>query len=218
MSSGECWLDTMLQVRQEAVGSASEGSLSMWVSQTYLGFSGTDDTRYYIYFLFEGYKSGQDDFRKTIIDNLSRLGQRTGHASAIFVPQEDAEEYIRKELKAKFQRGIWEKIHTHTPGLFFCSKPMQDLDPENDKWVYVALKALQLRRKEFPELVPEYFRLMENIIEESNDLIWEMANIKTKNVGQKLKEMLAFKPKFGGIEIDFSRFDDPYVESRNVFS
>ena len=95
---------------------------------------------------------------------------------------------------------------------------MQDLDPDNDRWVYVALKSLQLRRKEFPELVPEYFKLMEKIIAESNDLIWEMANFGTKNFGQKLKKMLTLNPNFHGIGIDLSRFDYPYVESKNVFS
>jgi hypothetical protein len=185
----------------------------MWTAQTYLG-AHVGSAKYFIYLLTEDYISDQRDFQDSVIQNLRQLGMRTGHESAIFVPDDYARDYIRQELFDVFRNNLMDKIFNKTPGLLFIDKNLRDFNPADDRWVYLSLQPYAEGRSY--EGLPDFFKRTEEIIKSSNDLLKEICGSKWSSIWNVIKDTVMIEPNFSGIGIDFKAAHGKFLVSRNM--
>ena len=171
----------------------------MWAAQTYLG-AHVSQARYFMYLLAEDYVSEQMEFHKSVIENCRRLGRRTGKESAIFVPDDGAEDRIAAELRYAFEEHLMRPINGKTPGILFLDKNLPDLNPAEDRWVFLSLRPFIGGTAR--EGLAELFTQLESAISNSEDLLSDIIGSKWKTFWNGLKDRFMFEPNFYGIGIN----------------
>jgi hypothetical protein len=185
----------------------------MWTAQTYLG-AHVATAKYFIYLLSEDYIQEQRDFQDSVIQSLRQLGMRTGHESAIFAPDDCARDCIKKELLDLFRDNLMQKILGKTPGLLFTDKNLKDLNPADDRWVYLSLQPYVDGRSR--EQLNDLFMRMEGIIKTSSDLLKEIDGPKWRSIWDFIIDKVMLEPNFSGIGFDFKAARSKFLVSKNI--
>ena len=168
----------------------------MWTAQTYLG-AHVGKAKYFLYLLVEDYISVQEDFGRAVIANLRQLGMRTGDASAIFVPDDCARDHINMELRDLFTDNLMKEIYSKTPGILFTDKNLSDLNPKDDRWVFLSLSTFMSPSPS--QQLGDFFTRMEKAIGDSDDLLDAMTGPKWKPFWDWAKSRFMFEPNFYGV-------------------
>jgi hypothetical protein len=171
----------------------------MWTAQTYLG-AHVADAKYFIYLLAEDYIEDQLKFQRDVINNLRKLGMKTGKESAIFVPDDCAKAHIDMELFNVFTHEMMYKIAAKTPGLLFTDKNLGVLDPVDDRWVFLSLRPYL--EKKGSERLPEFFSRIEETIMNSDDLLKGICGSKWESIWQIIKDTVMLEPNLSGLGVD----------------
>lgn len=167
----------------------------MWTAQTYLGMV-VSNARYYMYLLVEDYVDSQKQFQEAVIENLRRLGFHTESQTAIFAPDSIAREHIKGELYGVFSRAMMGKIWGKTPGILFTDVNLSQLDPVNDRWLFLSLRPYM--EAQSPSALSSFFSNLENTIVESKDVISVLGGRRVPLL-EWLKEKVMVEPNFYGI-------------------
>lgn len=162
----------------------------MWISQTYLGCP-DPDAKAFVYYFWEEYKE-QKDVPAEILARLADMGRSFGSEVSLFAPIPDAQHEIRSELRNQGYDFFWGEIGPKTPGLLLTTKPLAQLEPHKDDYVFFPLQRV---RKEVENVFLSLHQACEEIRSKNN------AKAESNNL-RAIYDSLLLQPNFFGIGID----------------
>lgn len=184
----------------------------MWAAQTYLG-AYVSKAKYFIYLMYQDYVDAENTFQNTVIENLRKLGRKTGSDSAIFVPDDSAHDLIKRELQSVFTEELMWKIAGQTPGLMFTDKNLSELDPLNDRWVFLSLRPYMEDKRSDLSI---FFQQIEQTIQRSDDLLKDISGSKWESFWSVIKDTVMLEPNLSGIGFDFRAVRRKFIIKNNL--
>ncbi len=158
----------------------------MWITQTYLG-KPDPGAKIFIYWLWEDY-AGHKEAPTNIITRMQEMGRSFGDEVTLMSPQPG--DHV--EIGGNIKRGLWSKVAGKTPGLLLLEKPLTEIDPRSEEYIF-----FQLGNRDEREIT--------KIFKEIEFVCREMLKVDAENATGWLRrfgEAIQFNPNFMGIGVD----------------
>jgi len=178
----------------------------MWLSQTYLG-QPESNAKLFVYYLWEAYRE-QSNVPKELIKRLSDAGISFGNAVSFFAPAPGNYHKIRTEIQNKAINELWHSFHDKTPGLFLTNKPISQLNPKNDEFVYFPLPK---QGKGNEEAIEKAFDQLHRVCVEK---LKEDRNNSSRDLIRTILDAAKLEPSFMGIGMDLKQIVS-YIFEKN---
>jgi hypothetical protein len=170
----------------------------MWITQTYLG-NVEPNANLFAYYFFLDYDSEQKRFTEHLQRELEKLGDIYGDQVSLLMPNKRYAGRIEAEVRE--YRKLWEAVYDELPGVFLSKKPLVQLSPEDNEFVFISFKDQDAKQ------VAATIREIRGIADDTlaHNFSDKQSPPKPSFV-RRLADSIEVKPGIWGIQIDLRKF------------
>lgn len=169
----------------------------MYVTQTYLGLTGTD-AEFFVYYFYEDYNDTQKAFTEALQGELEKLGEIFEDKVTLMMPMPRSAAKIQAEIR-KFEK-LWYELKPSLPGLLLSPKPLRELSHYEEWCFFVPFSTTE------PEAAIAAAKKIRELADEA--ITWNYkknAEAPKRSFLSRLFGATEFKPGFGGFKIDLKK-------------